>query len=40
MSNAQWILQTSGLSKSFKGFSAVQSVDLCVKRGHIHALIG
>ncbi|MEY4737978.1 MAG: hypothetical protein RL302_2297 [Pseudomonadota bacterium] len=34
------ILQTSGLTKEFKGFAAVQDVDLKVKRGHIHALIG
>ena len=34
------ILQTSGLTKEFKGFAAVQNVDLKVKRGHIHALIG
>ena len=34
------ILQTTGLTKEFKGFAAVQSVDLKVKRGNIHALIG
>ena len=34
------ILQTNGLTKEFKGFAAVQNVDLKVKRGHIHALIG
>ena len=34
------ILQTSGLTKEFKGFAAVQNVALKVKRGHIHALIG
>jgi branched-chain amino acid transport system ATP-binding protein len=34
------ILQTHGLTKEFKGFAAVQNVDLKVKRGHIHALIG
>jgi branched-chain amino acid transport system ATP-binding protein len=34
------ILQTSGLTKEFKGFAAVQNVDLHVKRGNIHALIG
>ena len=34
------ILQTSGLTKEFKGFAAVQNVDLKVKRGNIHALIG
>ena len=34
------ILQTTGLTKEFKGFAAVQNVDLKVKRGNIHALIG
>ena len=35
-----FILQTTGLTKEFKGFAAVQNVDLNVKRGNIHALIG
>jgi branched-chain amino acid transport system ATP-binding protein len=34
------ILETRGLIKEFKGFVAVNSVDLRVKRGQIHALIG
>ncbi len=34
------ILQTRGLTKEFKGFSAVSDVDLKVRAGHIHALIG
>jgi branched-chain amino acid transport system ATP-binding protein len=34
------VLQTSGLAKEFKGFFAVNGVDLAVKRGSIHALIG
>ena len=34
------ILSTSGLTKQFGGFKAVDGVDLKVKRGHIHALIG
>ncbi len=34
------VLETRGLSKSFKGFTAVQDVNLQVRRGHIHALIG
>jgi branched-chain amino acid transport system ATP-binding protein len=38
--NNSFILETQGLAKSFKGFSAVQGVDLRVKRGSIHALIG
>lgn len=34
------ILQTQQLSKEFKGFIAVDRVDLSVQRGSIHALIG
>ena len=34
------ILETRRLSKEFKGFVAVNGVDLSVKRGTIHALIG
>ena len=34
------ILSTSGLTKQFGGFKAVDGVDLKVKRGTIHALIG
>jgi branched-chain amino acid transport system ATP-binding protein len=34
------ILKTHGLTKEFKGFVAVNQVDLQVQRGHIHALIG
>ena len=34
------ILETRGLTKEFKGFVAVNQVDLSVRRGHIHALIG
>jgi branched-chain amino acid transport system ATP-binding protein len=34
------ILETSGLSKTFSGFSAVDNVDLRVETGTIHALIG
>jgi branched-chain amino acid transport system ATP-binding protein len=34
------ILKTSGLTKEFKGFVAVNGVDLSVRRGTIHALIG
>ena len=34
------ILETRGLTKEFKGFVAVQSVSLKVRRGTIHALIG
>ncbi|HBU65114.1 MAG TPA: ABC transporter ATP-binding protein, partial [Alcanivorax sp.] len=34
------VLGTRRLSKRFKGFTAVDNVDLSVKKGHIHALIG
>jgi branched-chain amino acid transport system ATP-binding protein len=34
------ILSTSGLTKEFAGFTAVNGVDLSVRRGTIHALIG
>ncbi len=34
------ILATEGLSKEFRGFSAVKDVSLRVRRGAIHALIG
>ncbi|MCS2610128.1 ABC transporter ATP-binding protein [Halomonas dongshanensis] len=34
------VLETRGLTKSFRGFTAVDSVDLCVQEGHVHALIG
>ncbi|MGO4381197.1 ABC transporter ATP-binding protein [Pseudoduganella sp. RAF53_2] len=38
MSN--FILETRNLTKEFKGFTAVNDVNLKVQRGHIHALIG
>ncbi|MBK5207759.1 MAG: ABC transporter ATP-binding protein [Polaromonas sp.] len=38
--SAEFILETRGLTKEFKGFVAVNQVDLKVRRGHIHALIG
>ena len=38
--SSSFILETRGLAKSFGGFSAVQGVDLRVRRGSIHALIG
>jgi branched-chain amino acid transport system ATP-binding protein len=37
---AETILETRGLTKEFRGFTAVQGVDLRVRRGAIHALIG
>lgn len=35
-----FILESRGLTKKFKGFAAVSKVDLRVRRGSIHALIG
>lgn len=37
---SEFILETINLSKDFKGFTAVNQVNLQVERGHIHALIG
>src|SRR3546814_18084440 len=34
------ILETHNLTKEFRGFVAVDDVNLAVTRGHIHALIG
>ena len=34
------ILEARGLTKEFKGFTAVDHVDLKVRKGSIHALIG
>ena len=34
------ILETRNLTREFKGFIAVNQVNLQVQRGHIHALIG
>lgn len=38
--NTDYILQTRDLTKEFKGFVAVDKVNLQVQRGTIHALIG
>jgi branched-chain amino acid transport system ATP-binding protein len=38
--NNEYILETRGLTREFKGFVAVNGVDLKVRRGSIHALIG
>ena len=38
--NGDTILETRGLTKEFKGFVAVDHVNLKVRRGAIHALIG
>ncbi|MCQ8896553.1 ABC transporter ATP-binding protein [Limnobacter humi] len=37
---ADVVLETNDLTKEFKGFTAVNQVNLRVQRGHIHALIG
>ncbi|MBX3687755.1 MAG: ABC transporter ATP-binding protein [Rhodocyclaceae bacterium] len=37
---SDFILETAGLTKEFKGFAAVTDVNLKIQRGHIHALIG
>ena len=34
------ILETRGLTKEFRGFTAVHGVDLKIRNGTIHALIG
>ncbi|MBB3330148.1 branched-chain amino acid transport system ATP-binding protein [Halomonas campaniensis] len=36
----EFILETRGLTKEFRGFTAVDDVNLQVQEGHIHALIG
>jgi branched-chain amino acid transport system ATP-binding protein len=38
--SAEFILETHDLTKEFKGFVAVDKVNLKVRRGSIHALIG
>ena len=38
--STEFILETQALTKEFKGFVAVDHVDLRVRRGSIHALIG
>jgi len=35
-----YVLESRGLTKDFKGFVAVKDVDLKIRRGTIHALIG
>ncbi len=40
MASDDVILETQGLVKEFRGFTAVGGVDLSVRRGTIHALIG
>jgi branched-chain amino acid transport system ATP-binding protein len=40
VTNGDVILETKHLTKDFRGFTAVNDVNLQVQRGHIHALIG
>jgi branched-chain amino acid transport system ATP-binding protein len=40
MTHADMILETKKLTRQFNGFTAVNAVDLRVRRGTIHALIG
>ncbi|AET92441.1 ABC transporter [Burkholderia sp. YI23] len=40
MTHADMILETKGLTRQFNGFTAVNGIDLRVRRGTIHALIG
>jgi branched-chain amino acid transport system ATP-binding protein len=40
VSASEVILEARGLSKEFLGFSAVNGVDLAIRRGSVHALIG
>ncbi|WP_250514589.1 ABC transporter ATP-binding protein [Caballeronia sp. INDeC2] len=40
MTQADMILETKGLTRQFNGFTAVNGIDLRVRRGTIHALIG
>ncbi|RKP58499.1 ABC transporter ATP-binding protein [Pararobbsia silviterrae] len=40
MAHNDTILETRGLTKEFRGFTAVNEVNLRVRRGSIHALIG
>ncbi|HTJ94219.1 MAG TPA: ABC transporter ATP-binding protein [Pararobbsia sp.] len=40
MAHDDAILETRGLTKEFRGFTAVNDVNLRVRRGSIHALIG
>jgi branched-chain amino acid transport system ATP-binding protein len=40
MASSEVILETNGLTKEFRGFTAVDGVNLAIRRGTIHALIG
>ncbi|GAB2598165.1 ABC transporter ATP-binding protein [Nitrincola alkalisediminis] len=38
--SSEFVLETRNLVKEFKGFTAVDDVNLKIQKGHIHALIG
>ena len=38
--SSEYILEVEGLSKSFGGTKALQNVELHIKRGEVHALVG
>jgi len=40
MQTNDYILRTDGLSKHFGGLHALEKLDISIKRGHIHGLIG
>lgn len=40
MAADEFVLETQGLTKEFKGFFAVRNVDLRIRKGAVHALIG
>ncbi len=40
MADREFLLEIKGLSKSFPGVNALQSVDLTVRAGEVHALMG
>lgn len=40
MMQSEFVLETTGLTKSFLGFTAVEDVNLRIRCGDIHALIG
>lgn len=40
MSGPALLLETRGLTKDFRGFTAVKSVDLRINAGSVHALVG
>jgi ABC-type sugar transport system ATPase subunit len=37
---SEWILEATGISKSFPGVRALESVDFALRGGEVHALVG